>query len=148
MRTTSGLIDTAVKTAETGYIQRRLVKSMEACTLKYDGTVRSAGNQLIQLLYGEDGMDGAKVEFQELPTYAASTFTFEERLVCVCLFVCVYGCSFVCMVVRLCVWLFVCVYLCSFVCMIVRICVRLFVCVDFVYVLSYSYCELVKHFSY
>ena len=38
-----GLIDTAVKTAETGYIQRRLVKSMEACTLKYDGTVRSAG---------------------------------------------------------------------------------------------------------
>ena len=42
----SGLIDTAVKTAETGYIQRRLVKSMEACTLKYDGTVRSAGKSI------------------------------------------------------------------------------------------------------
>ena len=41
--THTGLIDTAVKTAETGYIQRRLVKSMESCTLKYDGTVRSAG---------------------------------------------------------------------------------------------------------
>ena len=45
----SGLIDTAVKTAETGYIQRRLVKSMEACTLKYDGTVRSAGKFQFEL---------------------------------------------------------------------------------------------------
>ena len=46
----SGLIDTAVKTAETGYIQRRLVKSMEACTLKYDGTVRSAGMLITRIL--------------------------------------------------------------------------------------------------
>ena len=39
------------------------------------------GNQLIQLLYGEDGMDGAKVEFQSLPTYTASDYAFEDRLV-------------------------------------------------------------------
>ena len=37
-----GLIDTAVKTAETGYIQRRLVKSMEDIMVKYDGTIRNS----------------------------------------------------------------------------------------------------------
>ena len=41
----------------------------------------TTGNQLIQLLYGEDGMDGARVEFQGLPTYHASDFAFEQRLV-------------------------------------------------------------------
>ena len=35
-----GLIDTAVKTAETGYIQRRLIKAMESVMVCYDGTVR------------------------------------------------------------------------------------------------------------
>lgn len=35
-----GLIDTAVKTAETGYIQRRLIKAMESVMVHYDGTVR------------------------------------------------------------------------------------------------------------
>ena len=32
-----GLIDTAVKTAETGYIQRKLIKSMEDVVVQYDG---------------------------------------------------------------------------------------------------------------
>lgn len=41
-----GLIDTAVKTAETGYIQRRLVKALEAVSAKYDGTVRNQNNQV------------------------------------------------------------------------------------------------------
>lgn len=36
-----GLIDTAVKTAETGYIQRRLIKAMESVMVNYDGTVSS-----------------------------------------------------------------------------------------------------------
>ena len=36
-----GLVDTAVKTAETGYMQRRLVKSLEDLVQHYDGTVRS-----------------------------------------------------------------------------------------------------------
>jgi DNA-directed RNA polymerase II subunit RPB1 len=51
-----GLIDTAVKTAETGYIQRRLIKAMEDVMVKYDGTVRNSGGQIIQFLYGEDGV--------------------------------------------------------------------------------------------
>ena len=46
-----GLIDTAVKTAETGYIQRRLIKAMESLMVNYDGTIRNAVGQLIQLRY-------------------------------------------------------------------------------------------------
>ena len=57
-----GLIDTAVKTSSTGYIQRRLVKAMEDYSIRYDGTVRDAGGAVVQFLYGEDGMDGSRVE--------------------------------------------------------------------------------------
>ena len=42
-----GLVDTAVKTAETGYMQRRLVKSLEDLVQAYDGTVR---NRLVDIL--------------------------------------------------------------------------------------------------
>ncbi|VEL16512.1 unnamed protein product, partial [Protopolystoma xenopodis] len=73
-----GLIDTAVKTAETGYIQRRLIKAMESVMVKYDGTVRNQINQLIQLRYGEDGLDACHVEFQRLPTFKLSSAAFEH----------------------------------------------------------------------
>lgn len=63
-----GLIDTAVKTAETGYIQRRLVKSMEDVMVKYDGTVRNSQGQVLQFLYGEDGMDAVALENQKIHT--------------------------------------------------------------------------------
>lgn len=67
-----GLIDTAVKTAETGYIQRRLVKAMEDLKVAYDGTVRNSVNEVVQFLYGEDGMDGAAMEKQ------VSKFIYEK----------------------------------------------------------------------
>jgi len=57
-----GLIDTAVKTSETGYIQRRLVKALEDVMVKYDGTVRNSANQIVQFVYGEDGMAGEYIE--------------------------------------------------------------------------------------
>lgn len=53
----SGIIDGAIKTSETGYIQRKLVKSMEDFMVKYDGTVRGANDTLIQLIYGDSGSD-------------------------------------------------------------------------------------------
>lgn len=62
-----GLIDTAVKTSETGYIQRKLVKAMEDCKVAHDCTVRNAGGNIVQFLYGEDGMDPTKIESQSLP---------------------------------------------------------------------------------
>ncbi|CAG0902113.1 unnamed protein product [Cyprideis torosa] len=74
-----GLIDTAVKTAETGYIQRRLIKAMESVMVNYDATVRNSVGQLIQLRYGEDGLAAEYVEFQQLPTVKPSNDNFEYR---------------------------------------------------------------------
>ncbi|KDQ53026.1 hypothetical protein JAAARDRAFT_197811 [Jaapia argillacea MUCL 33604] len=74
-----GLIDTAVKTAETGYIQRRLVKALEDVMVCYDGTVRNSLGDLIQFVYGEDGMDGAFIERQNIETYALNNREFEHN---------------------------------------------------------------------
>jgi DNA-directed RNA polymerase II subunit RPB1 len=61
-----GLIDTAVKTSSVGYIQRKFVKAMEDCKVSYDMTVRNANGNIVQFLYGEDGMDAIKIETQPL----------------------------------------------------------------------------------
>ncbi|XP_046374548.1 DNA-directed RNA polymerase II subunit RPB1-like [Haliotis rufescens] len=74
-----GLIDTAVKTAETGYIQRRLIKAMESVMVKYDGTIRNQVEQLVQLRYGEDGLDATHVEFQSMPSLKPSNRAFEKK---------------------------------------------------------------------
>ena len=74
-----GLIDTAVKTSETGYIQRRLVKAMEDAKIYYDNTIRNSNGTIIQYIYGEDGMDGCKIEKQFLPTIELSYMKMEEE---------------------------------------------------------------------
>ena len=61
-----GLIDTAVKTSETGYLQRKLVKSMEDLRVGYDSSVRNNSDCIVQFVYGEDGMDACSVEVQSL----------------------------------------------------------------------------------
>jgi DNA-directed RNA polymerase II subunit RPB1 len=73
-----GLIDTAVKTSETGYIQRRLVKAMEDCKIYYDQTVRNATGVIVQFLYGEDGMDGTKMENQYIPYIKMNMFEMDK----------------------------------------------------------------------
>lgn len=62
-----GLIDTAVKTSTTGYIQRRLVKGMEDLKVEYDMTVCNHKNKIVQFSYGDDGFDCVHVETQKLP---------------------------------------------------------------------------------
>ena len=62
-----GLIDTAVKTSQTGYISRRLIKSLEDLMVHYDMTVRNNKNKIIQFSYGDDCFDPIKVEFQTIP---------------------------------------------------------------------------------
>ena len=62
-----GLIDTAVKTSQTGYIQRRLVKGLEDLQVRYDMTVRNNKNKIIQFKYGNDAVDTTRVENQILP---------------------------------------------------------------------------------
>ncbi|KAI9230657.1 MAG: DNA-directed RNA polymerase II subunit RPB1 [Piptocephalis tieghemiana] len=74
-----GLIDTAVKTAETGYIQRRLVKALEDLMVQYDGTVRNALGHVVQFCYGEDGMDAVALERQKLEGMRLSDADFEQR---------------------------------------------------------------------
>ncbi|KAK6965965.1 DNA-directed RNA polymerase III subunit RPC1 [Biomphalaria glabrata] len=62
-----GLVDTAVKTAETGYMQRRLVKSLEDLCLQYDSTVRTSVGEVVQFIYGEDSLDPAAMEGNDQP---------------------------------------------------------------------------------
>jgi DNA-directed RNA polymerase beta' subunit len=62
-----GLIDTAVKTSTTGYIQRRLIKGLEDLMVNYDMTIRNNKNKIVQFSYGDDSADTIKVENQELP---------------------------------------------------------------------------------
>ena len=62
-----GLIDTAVKTSTTGYIQRRLIKALEDLMVNYDMTIRTNKNKIVQFSYGDDSVDTIKVENQVLP---------------------------------------------------------------------------------
>jgi len=55
-----GLVDTAVRTQQSGYMQRRLVNALEHLKVEYDLTVRDPGGNIIQFKYGEDGIDPAK----------------------------------------------------------------------------------------
>ena len=74
-----GLIDTACKTAETGYIQRRLVKAMETVMANYDGTLRTSGGMIVQFLYGEDGMDAVWIERQNFDSLTLAKAEFEAK---------------------------------------------------------------------
>lgn len=52
-----GITDTALKTASSGYIQRRMIKIAEDIQVRYDNTVRNASNAIIQFVYGDNGID-------------------------------------------------------------------------------------------
>ena len=67
-----GLIDTAVKTSTTGYIQRRLIKGLEDLMVGYDMTIRTNKNKIVQFCYGEDNIDPIKVENQMIPLVSMS----------------------------------------------------------------------------
>jgi DNA-directed RNA polymerase subunit A' len=55
-----GLVDTAVRTAQSGYMQRRLINALQDLRVEYDGTVRDDRGAIIQFSYGEDGVDPAR----------------------------------------------------------------------------------------
>jgi DNA-directed RNA polymerase II subunit RPB1 len=67
-----GLIDTAVKTSDSGYIQRKLVKMMEDLHVEYDGTVRNINGSIYQFVYGGDGIDSIAIENQPIELGVAS----------------------------------------------------------------------------
>ena len=55
-----GLVDTAVRTSRSGYMQRRLINALEDLKVKEDGTVRNTANTIIQFRFGEDGVDPSR----------------------------------------------------------------------------------------
>ncbi|BAA30656.1 DNA-directed RNA polymerase subunit A' [Pyrococcus horikoshii] len=55
-----GLVDTAVRTAQSGYMQRRLINALQDLKVDYDGTVRDPTGVIVQFRYGEDGVDPMK----------------------------------------------------------------------------------------
>ncbi|MFX1562230.1 MAG: DNA-directed RNA polymerase subunit A' [Promethearchaeota archaeon] len=55
-----GLVDTAVRTSTSGYMQRRLINALQDIKVEYDGTVRNSTGDIIQFKYGEDGVDPAR----------------------------------------------------------------------------------------
>jgi DNA-directed RNA polymerase beta' subunit len=56
-----GIVATAVNTADSGYNQRRMIKSQESQCIAYDGTVRVSGHFVVQESYGYDDLDGSKI---------------------------------------------------------------------------------------
>lgn len=60
------LVDTAVRTSQSGYFQRRLINALQDLEVKNDGTVRETRDTIVQLKYGEDGFDPSKGEYKEV----------------------------------------------------------------------------------
>ena len=56
-----GLVDTAVRTSQSGYLQRRMINALQDLKVEYDGTVREqTSGVIVQFKYGEDGVDPMK----------------------------------------------------------------------------------------
>lgn len=75
-----GLVDTAVKTAETGYMSRRLMKSLEDLSVQYDKTVRNSSNIIVQFQFGADKLDPVDMEGDAVPVHFNRTWTHAEAL--------------------------------------------------------------------
>jgi DNA-directed RNA polymerase subunit A' len=58
-----GLVDTAIRTAQSGYMQRRLVNALHDLSVHEDGTVRDNNGVIVQFKYGEDGINPARSDY-------------------------------------------------------------------------------------
>jgi len=74
-----GLVDTAVKTAETGYMSRRLMKSLEDLSTQYDSSVRTSSGGMVQFQYGADRFDPVSMEGSAVPVHFDRTWTHAEH---------------------------------------------------------------------
>ncbi len=75
-----GLVDTAVKTAETGYMSRRLMKSLEDLSTQYDDTVRTSGGGIVQFQFGADKLDPVDMEGDAVPVNFSRTWSHAENI--------------------------------------------------------------------
>ncbi len=74
-----GLVDTAVKTSQTGYLQRRMNKSMEDHTLGNDGTIRNAMSEVVSFVWGSDGMNPCHLQRVRMHLVASSEDAWRHR---------------------------------------------------------------------
>lgn len=58
-----GLVDTAIRTSQSGYLQRRLINALQDLEVNYDGTVKETRGIIIQFKYGEDGVDASRRDY-------------------------------------------------------------------------------------
>jgi len=63
-------MDTAMRTPKSGYMQRRLINALQDLRVNYDGTVRDAGQRIVQFTYGEDNIDVSKSDEGDIKLYA------------------------------------------------------------------------------
>ncbi|KAI9849940.1 MAG: hypothetical protein M1837_000154 [Sclerophora amabilis] len=75
-----GLVDTAVKTAETGYMSRRLMKSLEDLSTRYDDTVQNSSSGVVQFQYGDDKLDPVDMEGKAKPVHFDRTYNHCEAI--------------------------------------------------------------------
>ena len=76
-----GLIDTAIKTAESGYIQRKLIKSLEDMNVNYEGMIRTVNGVLVEYLYGDSGIDQQRQSELKLHIIMYNNITIREKFV-------------------------------------------------------------------
>jgi DNA-directed RNA polymerase III subunit RPC1 len=75
-----GLVDTAVKTAETGYMSRRLMKSLEDLSTQYDNTVRTSSGSVVQFQFGADNLDPVDMEGKAVPVNFVRTWNHAANI--------------------------------------------------------------------
>jgi len=76
----TGIINTAVRTAKTGYLQRRMVKMNEDIRIFYDMTVRNANEKIIKLIYGGNGVSTEKQVEQKINLVHMNNQEIREKL--------------------------------------------------------------------
>lgn len=76
-----GSINTQIKTSETGYVQRKLVKLLEDIKVEYDGTVRNANDKIIQCLYGDNGINTERQIEQKIYLMSSNNKAIQDNYV-------------------------------------------------------------------
>lgn len=76
-----GVINTAITTADTGYIQRKLIKMLEDIKVEYDGTVRNANDKMIQCVYGDNGINTENQILQKITLIASNNETIRKNYI-------------------------------------------------------------------
>ncbi|MDP6613365.1 MAG: DNA-directed RNA polymerase subunit A', partial [Candidatus Hydrothermarchaeota archaeon] len=61
-----GLVDTAVRTSQSGYMQRRLINALQDLKVEYDSTVRDTRGVVVEFKHGEDGADPSKTDWGQV----------------------------------------------------------------------------------